>query len=82
MTVATEFTPTQTRLMEILKDGHAHPVAQLWACLGDEQANPNNLRMHLSILRTKLRPTGKGILCDERGETTRYILVNLMDNEE
>lgn len=81
MTVATEFTPTQARLMEILKDGHAHPVAQLWACIGDEQSNEANLRIHISFLRSVLRKQGKGILCDRRGSTT-YRVVTLIDDDE
>jgi DNA-binding winged helix-turn-helix (wHTH) protein len=81
MTVATEFTPTQARLMEILKDGHAHPVAQLWACIGDDMATDGTLRVHITYLREALRGQGRGILCDRRGPTT-YRLVRLIDDDE
>lgn len=76
-----QFTPTQKRIMEILKDGHAHPVAELWATIGDEQSVASNLKMHISLLRRVLQRHGKDII-SERGHHTSYRLVrHIVDDE-
>ena len=56
-----EFTPTQQRLLKVLSDGERHEKDELWECLGDDKATGNNLRVHLTYLRKKLRAIGEDI---------------------
>lgn len=67
MTVATpseiSWTPIEARVLAALADGAPHRPEVLLACLGDEMATINNLWVHLSRMRAKLRPLGEDIVC-------------------
>jgi len=76
-----QFTPTQKRIMEILKDGHAHPVAELWAVLGDDQAHESTLRVHISFLRKILQVNGLDIISEHRMGTGYRLVRNIIDDE-
>lgn len=57
-----KFTPTQTRILEVLSDGLMHPKCQLQACLNDDMATDRTLSVHLTYLRQILNPRGEDIV--------------------
>ena len=59
-----DFTPTQRRILEVLKDGMPHKRKELIDCLQDEMADRIDLNCQLSLLRRKLRPIGHEIVCE------------------
>lgn len=59
-----DFTPTQVRILEVLKDGMPHRPNELRDCLNDEACVQSNLRAHLTFLRKKLRRMGQDIICE------------------
>jgi len=58
-----QFTPTQQRIMDVLRDGEPHRREELWACLEDPLASIQNIRPHLTAMRKVLRPRGEDVLC-------------------
>ncbi len=58
------FTSTESRLMNVLKDGEPHDRPELLACLLDSQATMDSIHIHLSRIRKKIRPLGHLILCE------------------
>lgn len=71
------FTPTEKRIMNVLRDGLPHTKSELKNAIDEEcpdQVDDAALKMHLSNMRTKLEPKCRGILCTER-PSTRYQLV-------
>jgi hypothetical protein len=54
--------PTEKRLYDVLSDGEPHLVAELQKCLNDDMASLATLEVHISYLRTKVKPYGLGIL--------------------
>jgi hypothetical protein len=57
------YTPTQKRILAVLADGNMHLRVELEACIDDELADKDiGLRMHLSRLRVKLRPSGLDVI--------------------
>jgi hypothetical protein len=72
-------TPTQERLMAVLRDGEPHTYRELNACLNDELANPGNLKNHVCILNKKLQANGLMVACLTLGRAgRRYRLVGLV----
>lgn len=71
----THFTPTQIRLLEILKDGELHSRLQLKECLNDELTKMATLGVHLVFLRKKLRGHGMDVVCQLRGKSILYQLI-------
>lgn len=68
-----EFTDTEQKFYEVLKDGQLHTDDELRGCL--TWAGPReNIHAHITSLRKKLSQQGKGVLC-ERGKPTRFRLV-------
>lgn len=72
------YTPTQQRMVDVLSDGQPHRREELHACLVDELGAVENIRVHLSALRAKLRPLGEDILCEYRGHQFYYRHVRLI----
>lgn len=70
--------PTQRRLMLILRDGQPHTSDELLKCLRDDLATKPLLRTHISLLRNKLLPHGKGVLIQVKTHRLHYRLVNLI----
>lgn len=73
------FTPTQRRLLEALQDGLGHSSKDLLGALNDTQADLNLLRVHLTLLRKRLRPRGQDVVCELRSgcayyRWTRYVM--------
>lgn len=58
------FTPIESRMLEVLKDGKRHPRAELLACLEDELAPMTNIAPHIFRIRQKLAPIGQGVVCE------------------
>lgn len=71
------FTPTEKRIMNVLRDGLPHTKSELKNAIDEEcpdQVDDNALAAHIKRIREKLDPKCKGIMCIER-PSTRYQLV-------
>lgn len=77
-----DFTATETRIMRVLADGQPHRKEEIHACLPDELGALNNVQMHISNIRKKLRPVGQGIHCDRVDTISWYRLVRYTSIEE
>lgn len=71
------FTPTQQRIMNILRDGLPHHWKEMTACV-DELADRNNLKPHLTALRKIIGPRGLDIVCGRRGHMIYYRLFRIV----
>ena len=64
----TKLTPTQTKILRTLSDGHPHPRHELISCIDEGLATSKDeavlkaLRNHLAHLRKKIRPIGHDII--------------------
>lgn len=67
MTLGIQLTPTQQRIYDVLKDGECHKPIELLMAV-DEQADSNNLRQHISILRGRLYEEGLLIAAHSAGK--------------
>ena len=74
------FTPTQRKIMDLLRDGHSHPREHLCRCFPDELANPNNIRVHITLLRKKVRRQGLNIVCEPVDGVSCYRLMRIMSS--
>ena len=74
------WTPTQRRMLEVLSDGLPHTKEELHACCGPSCVK--NVRMHLSILRKKLRHKGQDIVCRFDKRVIKYQHVRLLVSAE
>lgn len=72
-----KYTPTQKRILSVLSDGMPHLHEELRGCLNDELSCDVNLRMHLCLLRKKVRTLGQDIICELKGGKSywRHIIV-------
>jgi len=74
--VKSEYTPTETRLLNVLGDGKPHNRKELrLKCLNDELLE-SGLKMAISKLRKKINPIGQDIICT--ATRFEYILVRLI----
>jgi len=71
------FTPTQRRIIDLLKDGEPHKRDEVRRCV-DELASLVNLKHHLIKLREKLRPHGYDIICQLLNHTLHYRLIKIV----
>lgn len=76
--MSANYTPTQKRILAVLADGLPHSSEELLKCIGDDLSPSGNLRVHLSLLRKKLRPLGEDILCEYSYRTYSYRHVKLL----
>jgi len=76
--------PTQRRLLEVLLDGESHYRRELIRCLYDPNSGAESLKVHLSQLRSRIRPYGLDILCEYHGarRQSTYRLVMLISRSE
>lgn len=74
-------TPTQLRLLTLLRDGQPHRRKELHACLGDELAGNTAISWHLSKMREYLRPQGYNILCVISRTGIVYQMIRLISND-
>ena len=72
------YTPTEQRIMNLLKDGLPKPSRTIWQCLEDDMASMDAMRMHLSRIREKLKPLNHGILCEIYNRHVHYRYVILL----
>lgn len=72
-----QFTPTERKIMNLLKDGLPKPSRKIWECLDDEMASMDAMRKHLSRMREKLKPLNHGIICEiyNRHVHYRYVIL-------
>lgn len=74
------YTPTQRRILALLADGRPHPRQELLACLPDaELGSLATVRVHVCLLRRRLRASGEDILCVLHGSTLCYRQVRLLE---
>lgn len=76
------WTPTEQRIWDLLKDGRSHHRDEVLACLGDTEADRNDLAQHLTRMRKRLRPKDKEIVCILRGYAVHFRLVKTLANDE
>jgi hypothetical protein len=72
------FTPVQSRMLEVLRDGLPHTRYELHDCLQDEMGPISNIRSHLSSIRKKIRPFGEDIICELANRRICYRHVRLL----
>lgn len=66
------------RIHELLSDGYLHSREELMKCFDDDQASYANLAVHLSMLRSILRPQGQDVSPHQMDGTTWYQLVRII----
>ena len=59
----TGFTPTEQAILQVLSDGMSHSRAELQPCLRDELGSADNVKIHITNIRKKLRPKSEDIIC-------------------
>ena len=77
-----KYTPTQKRILEVLKDGLPHPREEVVGCIADELAQSNAIRVHLTLLRRKLNPIGLHITIEYVRMKMHYRLVRLLTSAD
>lgn len=76
------FTPTHKRMLAVLADGLPHRREELHACLSDELGPINNIHVHISNMRKKLRARGQDIVCEVVNRRFLYRHVRLLASAE
>jgi len=76
------FTRIQRKILKLLSDGLPHRPAELQQCLYDTETSLAGVRVHLTLLRKKLRPNGEDIICEYINRSYRYRHVRLLQQEE
>lgn len=76
--MATKFTATQQKFMDVLSDGLPHSKEELAKCLWDEQGDIDNVKIHFSNMRKVLNPQGQDIVTKYVGGRVHYMLVRLI----
>lgn len=71
------YTPTQVRILNVLKDGQPHLRDELLLCIQDNQATIHQLRQHIHLLRARL-PPDEAIVCELFSAKTCYRHVKLL----
>lgn len=70
--MASNYTPTQRRLLAVLKDGEPHTPQELHSCLVDDLGPVANVQPHITALRKILRARGQEIVCEIVAGSTYY----------
>jgi len=73
-----EFTPTQSKILQVLSDGLPHKFEELQAVLPDNLSDRKTLSNHLSGIRIRLRPRGEDIICQFILRQRQYRHVRLL----
>lgn len=73
-----EFSPVQTKMMKILRDGQPHAKEELHKCLWDELSGPNAVNMQISYMRKKLLNCNHAILNQQIDGKVFFRLVMLI----
>lgn len=72
------YTPTEKRILDLLRDGRPHHRKEVHACLEDDLSDISAIYPHMTRLRNKLQPSGQDILAVTTGRTTYYQQVVLL----
>lgn len=73
-------TVTEEKLLDVLRDGMEHTREELLLCLDDELSTVDNLYVHITYLRRKLRPLGQDII-NRRASGYRWVQITPMPEE-
>jgi len=73
-------TRSQQIIYDILSDGRAHPRQDMIEAMPDELFCGHTLTVHMSNLRSKLRPIGQDVVCTRVGNASSYSLVRTLSN--
>jgi hypothetical protein len=74
------FTPVESRMLGLLRDGLAHKREELHACLDDDLADLTAIQPHICRIRKRLNSRGEDILCVARGYTYSYQHIRLLSS--
>ena len=66
------YTPTEYRILNLLKDGLPHHKTEVHKCLYDELSQLDSLAPHICRLRAKLLQRGETVVAVIRNKTTFY----------
>lgn len=75
-----KYNATQRRILQFLSDGLPHKTKDVLKEVLDEFGTIENLRVHVSQLRAKLRMIGEDILCEYKDRGFWYRHVRLLGN--
>jgi hypothetical protein len=74
------FTPTERRMLELLKDGKPHRREELHSCLQDDLADLSAIQPHISNIRKRIRNLGEEIVCEFYQRSLHYRHVRLLSS--
>ena len=74
------YTPTEFRILQLLRDGLPHRREEVHACLDDDLSALRSITPHLTRLRKKIQPAGQDILAVTTGRITFYQQVRLLNS--
>ena len=75
-----EFTATELRIVMALSDGLPHKKKDLLKIVSQKEIQSNNLNMHISKIRQKIRPLGQDIICELIGYSINFRHVRLLNS--
>ncbi len=74
------YTPTETRILDLLRDGLPHRRDEVFKCLDDDLADISAIYPHMTRLPKKLQPKGQDILAVTTGRITFYQHIRLLNS--
>lgn len=74
--MASEFTPIQRAMLQVLSDGMPHTREELHACCGP--SSRGTIQVHICELRKRLRQRSENILCVLSSKGIRYQHVRML----
>lgn len=75
-----DFTPTEKKIIEVLKDCKPHSKNDLYKVLEDDLSGPNALNVHITRIRPKLKVSGYTIVPTfPNGSHIHFMIVALVD---
>lgn len=77
-----QLTPTERRIMDVLKDGASHFKTELYAQLADEQAGGTAVSTHISRIRKKIERQGLLIVYQENKKGPTFRLARRIDMDD
>jgi len=75
-----DLTFTQFRLVQLLADGKVHTRFELCQCLRDELGTVATMRVHVCVLRKKLKPQGYNIHSETISGECYYRLARIVSS--
>ena len=74
------FTPTERKMLSVLRDGLPHKRDELHKCLDDDMAQLSAIQPHISRIRRRLEPLGETILCVLHMRAIHYQQVRMISS--